>query len=358
MELYFCDLCQEGVPRADIDSGSATLNGERVTCHTCNLAMGSKSSPESKPEETVVSIATEHVTPKVAAVLGLFAILLTLTAVVATFVKDELDGREQGRRFDDFQRKFEQVSDRQKGTREGMISAGREAGENAVYAELKRFDVFEQQLAELRETLSEGGVGIQGAEQDLEGFAPSTVRDPMFASGSSEKLAELEEQLLFLQARVFELQEAAARGGSRVEKREPKAKVLVPEGELGQLVAQLKHEDPIERVSALFALANVSDVGVIRHVTALLSDSDAYIRALAARVLERTKSRSATKSLIVALEDGDGTVRMAAVSALRAITGKQFRFDPQGPAGERFEGTKRWEAWWAANWKQFLYEGE
>lgn len=356
MELYFCDLCQEGVPRADIDAGKATTKGDRVTCQTCNLAMGTRPASESDPKakDGVVSIATSDISPRVAAVLGLFSILLTLVAVVALLVKGELESREQGKLFADYQRKFEQVSDRQRGTREGMIQSAREAGENAVYAELKRLESYEQQLAELRTALSRTGA-TPGAEG---GVAALSDGEPIVSAAQSSKVAEIEEQMLFLQARVFELQEEVARGGSRVVEREPKAKVLLPDGELGQLVAQLQHEDAIERVSALFALANVSDVGVIRHVSGLLSDQDAYIRALAARVLERSNSRSATKSLIKALEDGDTNVRVAAVSALRAITAKQFRFDPQGPAGERFEGVKRWEAWWAENWKQFLYEGE
>jgi len=64
------------------------------------------------------------------------------------------------------------------------------------------------------------------------------------------------------------------------------------------------------------------------------------------------------QSLIDALGDVDAAVREAAVGALRAITGRQFQFDPRGPGAERFEAVKRWKAWWAKDWKAFLYRGE
>jgi len=133
---------------------------------------------------------------------------------------------------------------------------------------------------------------------------------------------------------------------------------LVPTGDVGKLIAQLGHQDPIERVSALYALARIEDTGIVRHITPLLEDSDAYIRTLAARILESMGARSSVQSLIAALGDTDGGVREAAVSALRAITKQEFRFDPRGRSGDRFDAVKRWQAWWQAHWKDFLYDSE
>lgn len=357
MELYFCDLCQDGVPRADLDSGKATMSGERVTCQVCNSAMGSSATAPADPSKETSgarrSSSNSTVTPTVAAVLGSVSILLTLVAVVVLLARTEWISNQQATDFAEVRGEVGRVADRQRGTREGMIQVAREAGENAVYAELKRFEVFERELAQLRE-------GLTG---EVSGGASHTVNEGATARASAypdhtEKLADLEAQLLFLQARVFELQEQAAEGASAFVVLEPQEKMLVPEGELGQIVGQLTHPNPIERVSALFALANVSEVGVIRHVSPLLEDTDGYIRALAARILERMDARSSVQALIKALDDSEVSVREASASALRAITAQRFQFDPQGPASQRFKGAKRWSDWWSENWKAFLYEEE
>ena len=114
----------------------------------------------------------------------------------------------------------------------------------------------------------------------------------------------------------------------------------------------------MERVTALFRLATVDDPGIVRHVIERLGDRDRYIRALAARTLERLEARSAVPSLISALEDPESTVRECAVSALRTITGEQFLFDPLGTREERLRVVVLWRQWWKENWKGFLYEEE
>jgi hypothetical protein len=357
MELYFCDLCQDGVSKPDLDSGLATLNGERVTCKTCNEAMGSSTptpvSLSKGPTGPKRSSLSSTVTPMVAAVLASASILLTLVAVVALLARTEWISNQQATDFAEVKQQVKQVADRQRGTREGMIQQAREAGESAIYDELKRFEIFERDLEQLRDGLT--GKAPQTAPDGAQG----TLEAPRsLAVDNTEKVVELEAQLLFLQARVFELQEESARGGSRVTQQGLQEKVLLPEGELGKIVAQLTHEDPIERVSALYALANVSEVGVVRHVIPLLEDSDGYIRALTARVLERGDARSSVQGLIKALDDSEPVVREAAVSALRAITSKQFQFNPRGPATERFKAVKRWNGWWNETWKDFLYGGK
>ena len=134
--------------------------------------------------------------------------------------------------------------------------------------------------------------------------------------------------------------------------------VVVRGSMVGELVARLQDPDPVERVGALYALANVSDAGVITHVVPLLEDDDKYIRVLAARTLERSNARSGVQPLLVALEDVDVEVRESAVSALRAITGRQFLYDPRGESAERRTAVVRWRAWWGENWKAFLYGEE
>ncbi len=354
MELFFCDLCHEAVPQADLDSGRASLKGNRVICRPCNGAMGtgdSTSPPSSKASPKRNSL----VSPTVAAVLGIAAIALSLVAVIALLIRVEMQGRQAKNEKASLEARIAHLEERQAGTRDGMIARARQAGEDAIYSELGRFETYERQMAEIRKALLESDLEATETPGEL---TVSPLAQRLAASDQSEQVAELEEQLLFLQARVFELLETSTREGVRAAAPEPEPKMLLPEGEVGKLVAQLTHADPIERVSALYALANVTDVGVVRNVTPLLQDPDAYIRALSARILERMKARSAVQSLIEALGDVDVGVREAAVSALRTISSRQFQFDPRGPGGERYSATKRWKDWWADNWKTFLYQGD
>lgn len=357
MELNFCDLCQEAVPTADLDAGKATLNGKRVVCRNCNVAMGVGASTPDAHSQGKSKRQRALVSPMVAAMLAVAAISLSLVAVVALLVRVEALDRAGATENKLLRERITYLEERQAGTRDGMIARARQAAEDAIYAELERFETFERQMAEIREALLSTPAAGSSAESDNpEPVTPIAQR--LAVSDESAHVAELEEQLLFLQARVFELLEASTREGSRIAVGEPEPRLLVPEGDIGVLLAQLSHEDPIERVSALYALAHAEDVGVVRHVTPLLKDDDAYIRALSARILERMKARSSAQSLIEALGDVDVGVREAAVSALRAVTGRQFQFDPRGPGNERYAASKRWNAWWSDNWKTFLYQGE
>jgi hypothetical protein len=378
MELYFCDLCQEAVPQADLDAGRATHLGERTVCQACHAAMDREAAepappgpgasapdgPEAgppAPQSTEARSARPPVTgtrrlvgPGLAAALGASALLLTLVAVVALLARIELASRASGGRAAVTEERLGRLEERVAGTRDGAQRLARDAAESAVLAELERMESMERQLRELRALL---GTGAAEEAQRPDRPAPAVDERGLVLPGDAmERVDELEEQLLFLQARVHDLLQAESR---RAEGRGPVERLELPEGEVGQLVAQLGHEDPIERVAALYSLALVEDPGIAGHLVPLLKDPDAYVRALSARILEQLEARSAVQPLIDALADPEVVVRQAAVTALRRITGRQFGFDPRGTSGERFAGARRWREWWAASWKTFLYgDGE
>ncbi len=370
MELFFCDLCQEAVPQSDVDGGRALVRGSRVVCHRCNDAMGgvedqAAGSTTTEGASSGTTDARSQPTPRpgrplissgLGAVLGLAAILLTLVAVVALLFRIEILSRQARSLHDANEERISDLEERTVGTRDGMIARARTAAEDAVYAELQRLETLERQLAELRTAL--GGGAAPASAGDAEGETPEAPGSDLDSASlltlgdAVEKVELLEEQILFLQARVFELLE----GGALVEgEAEPQPKLVLPDGEVGDWIAQLAHQDPIERVGALYALAQVQDGGVVRHLVPLLEDGDAYIRSLTARILEKRDARSAVQALIERLGDTDVGVRSSAVSALRSITGQQFRFDPSGRGGDRFAAVRRWKDWWADNWNAFLY---
>jgi hypothetical protein len=364
MELLFCDLCQEAVPSSDAEQGLAFVKGDRVVCKVCNAAMGGPGGSAAQeglasrgPASSVSTLPSARparrpglVSPGVAAALGVAAIVLTLFAVVALLVRLESISREWREEFSTVAEKVDDLSQRELGTRRFMVAEAGRVSEEVLRSELRRLETMERQLAELRASLM-GDEARSGPESE-ESLA-ETKAGLLTAGDGLARVRELEEQILFLQARVFELTEGAPLRAEAVEQAAERPLPLPKT--LAELVARLGDDDPVERVGALYALTKVSDPGVVSHVVPLLDDEDRYIRALAARTLERMEARSAVQSLLDALEDSDASVREAAVSALRAITGEQFGFDPLGPLADRRRAVARWQAWWGDHWKEFLY---
>ncbi len=360
MEPYHCDLCQETVPSADLAASLAVQVGDRVICRACDQAMGGAVPPKSADAPPGGGAGSrQQIAPKtharagvgVAVALALASTLLTLVAVVFLLIRGEKASRDWSDRFDENAAELADLQERERGTREHMVARAGEVTEEVLHDELARFDTLQRQVEELRQAIFVSPPAE--APDSAEGTAGAIDSGLLTAGDAMERIGELEEQLLFLQTRLFDLAEAqdsspAPSGGA------PPA--ALPAGDIGALVERLDHDDPIERVTALFRLATVDDPGIVRHVIERLEDRDRYIRALAARTLERLEARSAVPSLITALEDPESTVRECAVSALRTITGELFLFDPLGTREERLRVVVLWRKWWKENWKGFLYE--
>ena len=71
------------------------------------------------------------------------------------------------------------------------------------------------------------------------------------------------------------------------------------------------------------------------------------VRAIV-EALERD-DRSALPLIVDRLDDEDAAVRLAAVSALREMTGQDFGYQPYGPLHERVEAVERWRTWLKEN---------
>ncbi len=80
-----------------------------------------------------------------------------------------------------------------------------------------------------------------------------------------------------------------------------------------------------------------------------LRDPSATRRLAAVSTVEKSGDRSQVPVLIELLDDDDESVRMAAGSALKSLTGHDTGYRAFGSPAERREHVARWRAWWAAS---------
>jgi len=123
------------------------------------------------------------------------------------------------------------------------------------------------------------------------------------------------------------------------------------------LVPNLADANPSTRWEAVDELGRSKDPAVIPHIAPLLRDSDLFVRMCAARVLADLGTLQAVPALIDALEDAEPTVRESAWHALRTLTGKDFKFDPQGNDADRQKKVKSWREWWKKEGEGLLNGG-
>ena len=291
MELYFCDLCQAAVPEADIETGRASLAGERVVCEVCNGAMAATSAlqssspaPTSSPGESASTAPGREQRParrgpslagSVAAALSVAAISLTLVAVVALLVRINSVERELREEQSRSREKLQAIETQQLGTRRFMISEAGRVADEVLSSELERLERLEQQLVEVRTALLDEAPREDGAQEERSQLGAG----PLITAGDTmARVGELEQQILFLQSRVYDLVD----GGGSAPIDVPRATETTSETELSAL---LKDSDPLKRLEGLFRVESARNSGEAAVVVLLLDDSDAHNRTQAARTL-------------------------------------------------------------------------
>ena len=70
-----------------------------------------------------------------------------------------------------------------------------------------------------------------------------------------------------------------------------------------------------------------------------------------------TSRSGGVAALIDTLEDSEQTVRESAWNALRTLTGKDFKYDPQGNEADRAKKVKAWREWWKKEGEGLLNQG-
>jgi HEAT repeat protein len=175
----------------------------------------------------------------------------------------------------------------------------------------------------------------------------------------SHRLAAGEDAQRELTGRLGEFQKSAESARAAAE---AAAKALpekpAPAGpSWNSLLPNLADANPSTRWEAVDELGRSKDTAVIPHLLPLLKDSDLFVRMCVARVLADLGTLQGVPSLIDALEDAEPTVRESAWNALRTLTGKDFKYDPQGNEADRQKKVKSWREWWKKEGEGLLNGG-
>ena len=410
MDIHFCDLCNESVPQSDLDQGRAFLRRGRVVCASCERAMthtaGSgphaadpnagttteveveiaqaidvlsgdpRVEPQSieergiperaaAPAETPVLAGLEEshapapfpaAVPAAApiasrrsagVVVGLVALVFAAGAVAvlnesirrneAKSAELEAKVRSQSALVDEL-RKANADANAQLADLHGRlateIAAERDVAEKAIEDLKAGTGEIKKSNEDLSHRLDEASASATAREQEAsrrhEELATSVAKSRDEGKAIQDRLAKLEEDVQKAPAPAAPAPATAEAGGSR----------------LGPLLSDLQSTKAAARWEAVDQIGQMKDPEAVPYLLPLLKDVDVFVRMATARVLGDLKSTSAVPALIDALEDSEAAVREAALGALRALTGKDLRFDPMASEAERSKKVKAWREWW------------
>jgi hypothetical protein len=397
MRIYFCDLCNESVPQATLDEGTAVLRKGRVICASCEAAMSSHRHGPDEPGAAPVAVGgtpeeaqaapieplftaqparpgedTTIVEPVGAPTLarpaprstsggglgvGLAAVALIFAVGSMAFLLDQrgqfdrhgLQLIEEVRRsrttFQDESRSMEaRLTETVQQAAAGVADTERAVGElggRVAALDADRDDA----LAGLREELRSIGLKVQELDVALGRVAENESE----LASLGETTANLHDQVLRMTRRLDDVEVT----GDRLLAAAP----AEPRNEQPQwfpLLADLESQNSGKRWQAVQSLGATRDPAVAEHLSPMLKDPDIFVRMATARILGDLEAAIGIPALIDALEDPEASVREAAVVSLRSITGRSFKFDPGGKEVERAKRVKAWRDWWKKAQSDFL----
>jgi len=356
MKIHFCDLCNESVPQSDLDAGRAHLVKGRVVCANCESAMSLASPSEPAPPPQESSAAPESSAAGASSLaVWMAAASLALTAIVIYAFEqrvERLEATELGlaRQIEhgneDLRALDRELARLPAQTAELEARLGQKLQEALATNERLRGELLaaaqkdEQTILELQRSL----VGLR---KEFENAALDRERR---LEELAHKLAQGDDAQRELASRLEEFRKStesarlASEAAARALPEKPPSAPAVPTWHA--LLPNLADANPSTRWEAVDELGRAKDPAVIPHVVPLLRDSDLFVRMCAARVLADLGTLQGVPALLDALEDSEPTVRESAWNALRTLTGKDFKYDPQGNEADRAKKVKAWREWW------------
>ena len=214
------------------------------------------------------------------------------------------------------------------------IASERDVAEKAIADLRAGTGEIQKRNEDLSHRLDEASASAAAREQEAsrrhEELATSVAKSRDDGKAIQDRLAKLEEEVQKAPAPAPAAPAAADSGGSK----------------LGPLLGDLQSPKAAVRWEAVDQIGQTKDAEAVPYLLPLLKDVDVFVRMATARVLGDLKATTAVPALIDALEDSEAAVREAALVALRALTGKDLRFDPMASEAERSKKVKAWREWW------------
>jgi HEAT repeat protein len=410
MDIHFCDLCNESVPQADLDLGRAFIRRGRVVCAKCESAMthSEGSTPLRAGESGGVALQAEVATalgalteepflspgselhviseplpgetaqataPSPSGGIGLSAaaagtipapvpaaapgrssgvvlamIALVFAAGAVAILNEQIGGVgsrtaqvEASLRSQEAALRALQKTNAE--TRDAITALESRLGES-LSSQRESADKSLQDLRAQNEVLRKAGVDLGQRIDELRDTSQSKGQDIDRRNDEiSHRLAKGEDDNRALQERLAKLEESAQHAPA------PAAAPAAAASGAGAsrwsgLVADLQSPKAATRWQAVDQIGQSGDPEAVPYLLPLLKDSDVFVRMATARVLGDLKATAAVPALIDSLEDVEPAVREAALGSLRALTGKDLRFDPMASESDRAKKVKAWRDWW------------
>jgi hypothetical protein len=372
MRVHFCDLCNESVPQGDLDAGKAVIRNGRVICSTCEGAMsagedkGAEPAPVVPPggPQTPARISPTELParpPKQAAAGAGLALAMALIALLAcigggVYFFDRVEGNRAALRgqLAETRRLIARSSERTderltRGVEDLSSQSESLAGQIGVFG--ARLDEASRHQFEAMEVLREDVSRLAERLRELDALVGAVERHEQELSKVGDTVAGLHAEVLLLGDRILaaaQLEATTPPETARIDEQNPS---------WWPLVARLASQSSDIRWQTIQDLGDTGDPAVAEHVVPMLKDPDIFVRMASARILEELRAVSAIPALIDALEDPEASVREAAAVALRSISGRDLRFDPDAKEAERARQIKAWRDWWKRAERDLLGQG-
>jgi Skp family chaperone for outer membrane proteins len=363
MNLYFCDLCNESIPQADLDLGRAVRRGERLICVACEAAMSSGPDPATAPVIPNVAPRVEsgasNSSSSIAAVALAFASVALISGIGAgAYFFWRLERETQISR--------EQIADLEHAAPEHArtVSAALTDEAAARETEAAATRAALQALSERVQELEQADPAATALERRIDNLDARLGAFDDLASRVQHQGGVLD-QLTAAMAEATDAKAASAPAPAAPAPQEaarpaaPPPSASAPGGALWEKwIADLKSPDSGTRWQAVQSLGGTRDPSVVPHLVPMLKDADIFVRMAACRHLDELGSVEAIPALIDALEDEEAIVREAALAALRSLSGQALPFDPNARDGDRSKRVKAWRDWWEGASKELLARGK
>jgi hypothetical protein len=355
MKVYFCDVCNQSIPLADLKENRATTIQGKLFCQACN------------PLNTLPATSSGGS----GRLLGWLSLLLIAGLAAVAF---------EGYRW--FKSQLEQSEARTAAVTAQLRSLQASVSETAQKAdrlekssaERDRVDGVEAKLAQqaqLQEKTRQDVGRLEDLIGRLKGFQEKVtsveLQQQQQATDLTNLRADMEGMAKHLEQSIDRsvtkvLQEVGSGGGHIDPGNAPASNAAsTPASEKNatpppideattKVIAKLSDKDSAKRWEALDDLAQRRDRRFLPNILPLLKDSDTFVQLRAIMAVTELGAREAVRDLIGLLRDNDPIVREETQMDLIRLTGAQnLQFNTNANPEEREKAVKQWEDWYAKN---------